>query len=277
MPIRISIGASRVSLAASIAIAAGCSINPVTRSSSNDPPSPPASQLPSRLPENRPTPPKLQASSIGTSVEGRAIECVRFGGASNLPPILIFAGIHGDERSTVAVARKLIDLLRDSTDQMTPSVVILPLVNPDGYERRTRTNARGVDLNRNFPAENFRASSRGRYANGQSPLSEPESIALHQFVERLKPSRILTLHSIRPPKHGNNFDGPAEALAKLLASKNGYNVLPTMGYATPGSFGSWAGVDRKIPTITLELPANASADRAWTENREALLAFIRGR
>ena len=213
---------------------------------------------------------------IGCSVEGRPIAATRFPGAE--PPVLIFAGIHGDERSTVAVAQRLVDLLRESSAESgRPTIVIIPLANPDGYEHRTRSNVRRVDLNRNFPAESFLASNRGRYAGGTAPLSEPESTALFNLVNTLNPARILTIHSIRPPKHGNNFDGPAEALADLMASKNGYAVLPTMGYATPGSFGSWAGVDRQIPTVTLELPANAPADRAWNENREALLAFIRGR
>lgn len=249
--------------------AIGCTMNRVE--------SKPVSSAPSVPAAAKVVPLKITQREIGRSVQGRAIEAVRFEGAPGSRPILIFAGIHGDEQSTVAVARRLVELLRTSFDRTAPTLVVVALANPDGFEVRTRANSRGIDLNRNFPAENFKSSQKGRYANGTQPLSEPESVALHDLVEELKPARILTIHSIRPPRHGNNFDGPAESLAKLMASKNGYNVLPTMGYATPGSFGSWAGVDRQIPTITLELPSNAPAERAWNENREALLAFIRGR
>jgi protein MpaA len=55
---------------------------------------------------------------------------------------------------------------------------------------------------------------------------------------------------------------------------NGYPVLATMGYPTPGSLGSWAGIDRQIPIVTLELPREDSGTAAWAQNKEALLAAI---
>ena len=72
----------------------------------------------------------------------------------------------------------------------------------------------------------------------------------------------------------NNYDGPAEWLASLMSRFNGYPVRPTMGYPTPGSLGSWAGIDRKIPIVTLELPRNVDGETAWEQNRDALLAAI---
>jgi hypothetical protein len=47
-----------------------------------------------------------------------------------------------------------------------------------------------------------------------------------------------------------------------------------MGYPTPGSLGTWAGVDRQIPIVTLELPARQRGEDGWKANREALLAAI---
>jgi protein MpaA len=61
-----------------------------------------------------------------------------------------------------------------------------------------------------------------------------------------------------------------------MARHNGYPASPNIGYPTPGSLGSYAGVDRQIPTITLELPRNVSGAQAWADNRAALLAAIRG-
>jgi murein peptide amidase A len=72
----------------------------------------------------------------------------------------------------------------------------------------------------------------------------------------------------------NNFDGPAVALAGSMSEHNGYPVRASIGYPTPGSLGSYAGADRQIPTITLELPANHPTARSWNNNREALLAAI---
>ncbi len=216
---------------------------------------------------------------LGRSVDGAPIECLHF--PSSTPgqsSILLFAGIHGDEQSTVGVMRRFVEELTSTTPRLDVDLYVIPLANPDGYAAKTRTNANKVDLNRNFPAVNWKTSQRKtQYWNGPAPLSEPESRALHDLVLKLKPIRILSMHSIKAGRHGNNYDGPAEFLAALLASKNQYNVLPTMGYPTPGSFGSWAGIDLNIPTITLELPSNVSSDTAWKQNRDALWAFVRGK
>lgn len=218
---------------------------------------------------------------LGRSLRGCPIvKREYFGSPTAKDTVLLFAGIHGDESTTVFAAAKLIELLDRDPAVIPPMVhlVIIPVANPDGYEAHTRQNSRLVDLNRNFPAKNFQPTPRhNEYWPGPSPLSEPESRTLHDLVESLKPNRILALHSIKPGKHGVNYDGPAKALATLIASKNGYNVLETMGYPTPGSFGSWAGIDHGIPTITLEFPSRTPGPQAWADNRDALLAFIRGK
>ena len=218
---------------------------------------------------------------IGLSLGGRPIVKREYRGSpTTTEAVLLFAGIHGNEPTTVFAAARLLELLDREPNLVPPHVrlVILPLANPDGYEARTRQNSAGVDLNRNFPASNFQVSKRrNEYWPGPGPLTEPESRAIHDLVESLKPARILSLHSIKPGRHGVNYDGPAKALAHLIASKNSYNVLETMGYPTPGSFGSWAGIDRQIPTITLEFPSRTPGAKAWEDNREAVLAFIRGR
>ena len=210
----------------------------------------------------------------GRSVNGVPLEGVTLlGSDSQKPLILLFAGIHGDERTTVVVMRRFVEYVSHQP-QSSSTLVVVPLANPDGYAADTRVNARGVDLNRNFPATNFKPSRISRYANGSAPLCEPESRALFDLVQRLKPARILSLHAIQRSKHGNNYDGPAKEIADRMATQNHYNVLDTIGYATPGSFGSWAGIDQQIPTITLELPSNATAEVAWGENRDALMTFV---
>jgi protein MpaA len=50
-----------------------------------------------------------------------------------------------------------------------------------------------------------------------------------------------------------NYDGPAETLAQKISDIIKYPVEASIGYPTPGSFGTYAGVERQIPTITLEL------------------------
>jgi murein peptide amidase A len=60
-----------------------------------------------------------------------------------------------------------------------------------------------------------------------------------------------------------------------MSTHNGYPSVESIGYPTPGSLGSYAGIDRAIPMVTLELPRTDPAEKAWSDNREALLAVIR--
>lgn len=220
--------------------------------------------------------PKHDTKQLGSSVLGIPIIAHFFGTSG--PTTLIFGGIHGDEPTTAFVTRQLVDFLAAHPEAYFENrVIVVPVANPDGLARQTRTNARQVDLNRNFPAKNFAVGKPGRYFGGEQPASEPETQVLIQLIEAERPQRIIALHSIARGRHGNNFDGPGESLARRLSEHNRYPVLPTIGYPTPGSFGSWAGNDLQIPTITLELPHGAAGETAWQENREALLAAILGK
>jgi protein MpaA len=189
---------------------------------------------------------------------------------------LVIAAIHGDEPPALLVGRRLVEFLQQHPDAAGGKpVAVMPLANPDGVAVRSRTNARGVDCNRNFPASNWKLTRAGRTYTGARPASEPETRAVMAAVDLVRPARIVSIHS---PLRCNNYDGPgpaAAALAAVMAGHNGYPVTPSVGYATPGSFGSWAGADRGIPVLTLELPPPyVTPERAWQENREALLAVI---
>ena len=206
---------------------------------------------------------------FAVSVQGRSIDMMQFG--TEGPVTLIIGGIHGNEPTSAYVADQLAELLRSSRPAgMRGSVVIIPRANPDGCAAGRRANARGVDINRNFPASNWKPSR----STGATPQSEPETQALVCVIEDLKPARIISIHSIGRGRECNNFDGPAEALAAEMSRHNGYPVTPAMGYPTPGSLGTWAGIDRRIPIITLELPRQLPGEEAWAANREALLAAI---
>lgn len=211
---------------------------------------------------------------IGRSVEGRVIRT-----AVNVPtrrrPTLILGGFHGDEPKSVHVAQRLIDALAADSRAATTSWIVVPVVNPDGYARRQRRNARSVDLNRNFPTQNWALGDpRSRMYGGPRPASEPETRALIRLIRRYRPIRIITIHSIDRDRFCNNYDGPGEALAQLLARYNRYPLTAAIGYPTPGSFGTWAGVERRIATVTLELPSRHSPKRCADDNLAGLMAAI---
>jgi protein MpaA len=207
-------------------------------------------------------------------VEGRPLFVDVFGAGP--PTTLVIGGIHGDEPSGIEIARRLAEFLEQNPQAARGrAVAVLVAANPDGAARHTRANANGADLNRNFPAHNWRAGTNARAGyGGPAPASEPETQALIRAIEILRPDRIFSLHSTAGGRPCNNYDGPAAGLARLMAERNGYPVLASIGHPTPGSLGNWAGVDRGLPVITLELPEGRPLAECWQQNRQALLEAI---
>ncbi|HEX2572831.1 MAG TPA: DUF2817 domain-containing protein [Polyangia bacterium] len=185
----------------------------------------------------------------GRSVEGRALVAYSLGRMEERPLALVFGGIHGDELDTPRAVAALASSLREGPGG--GHVLLVEAVNPDGLAAGTKDNARGVDLNRNFPSINWSDLHPPGYAPGTSPLSEPESAWLAALIERFEPQRLVAIHQ---PFRCVNFDGPARELAERMAHACGWPAVADIGYPTPGSFGSCYGVDRGLPVITLELP-----------------------
>jgi protein MpaA len=185
----------------------------------------------------------------GRSVEGRSLVAYSLGAAEERPLALVFGGIHGDELDTPRAVAALASALREAP--AGAHVILVEAVNPDGLAAGTKDNARGVDLNRNFPSANWNSVHPPGYASGIAPLSEPESAWLAMLIERFEPRRLVAVHQ---PFRCVNFDGPARDLAERMARACGWPAVEDIGYPTPGSFGSCYGVDRGLPVITLELP-----------------------
>src|SRR5688572_30129639 len=121
---------------------------------------------------------------IGTSAKGRAITAVRVGASQARRTVLVVGAIHGNELAGRAVTRRL----RRVRPPRGVAFLIVDDLNPDGSASGTRQNARGVDLNRNFPF-NWKAMGTpfdAHYA-GASPLSEPESRAAADLIRRVRP------------------------------------------------------------------------------------------
>ena len=215
---------------------------------------------------------------------------------------MVMCGVHGDEITPIKFCFDLMFYLRDSLKDEgfrksfeNKVVLIAPLVNPDSYfkPRPTRTNARGVDVNRNFPTNDWFKDAQKMWISkyrrdkrrnpGKIPSSEPETVFQLNLIKRYSPDKIISVHS---PLSLIDYDGPS-----LGMGEPGANGIPTRAEELliqmskdaadyriqnypffPGSLGNWAGQERNIPTYTLELPTSnpAKSRDYWTLFKAAM-------
>lgn len=214
----------------------------------------------------------LEPDTYGRSHLGLPLEVWRPAGACKL---LLFAGIHGEEpETTFALSRALRRLIAPPA-----ACAVVLAANPDGLIRGTRGNARGVDLNRNFPASDWRpdpVTSRSTLDDprdvvlspGTGPGSEPETKALLGLIDELQPSAAIALHAPLAC-----IDEASESpLGAWLAERTGLPRVSDVGYPTPGSFGSW-GAEHGIAVVTYEFPL-ASTDDLVREHVPVLVELL---
>jgi len=128
---------------------------------------------------------------VGRSVQGRSIRVTVLGRPRAARPLLVVGAIHGDESAGLRVVGALL-----GTRPPTLSAIwILHALNPDGVAARTRQNARGVDLNRNFPLGWRPLGHRGdQQYSGPRALSEPESRLAYALILRIRPRIAIWFH-----------------------------------------------------------------------------------
>lgn len=176
--------------------------------------------------------------------------------------VLVIGVFHGDEPD----GEYLINRYLQERNETKNRLLFIPCLNPDGKDAKTRKNANNVDLNRNFPTKNWeKLEENDDYYGGEKPASEVETQFLVYVIDKYKPDLIITLHE---PYRVVNFDGPAKEVAEKISEITGYKVEENIGYPTPGSFGTYCGIERNIKTITLELPENEDKELLWNSNKE---------
>jgi len=210
----------------------------------------------------------------GTSVEGNEIPAFR-SDIKGSKFLYLMAGAHGDEVEGVYVLDKLFAWLKEEHSLNDIPIIVLPILNPDGYRAGTRVNSHAVDLNRNCPTENWSPKfKKDKYNPGKSPMSEPENIYLDNLFQKFPPALIISFHSW---KRILNFNADAEDVASYLASYNEYPIAADIGYPTPGSLGTYAPEKYDCPVLTFECPVltdGLSLKDIWLENEQGLKNFI---
>ncbi|MBL8020970.1 MAG: DUF2817 domain-containing protein [Leptospirales bacterium] len=200
---------------------------------------------------------------FGKSHAGLDISTNRYG--TGQLSVLLIGGVHGDESEGYIFAERFESELQKDKIKLPDEVVlhVCARLNPDGCKANRRTNHRNVDLNRNMPTKDWTGEfTNVRYYPGPHAGSESENQALLAMIQETRPSVILSLHSYENPMV--NFNGESEDLGKAMSEKNGLPAKGDIGYPTPGSLGTYAGWERNIPTITLEILRGQDPDTVWS-------------
>lgn len=174
--------------------------------------------------------------------------------------VLSISVIHGDEPASGSVNRAWMARLK-SIDPRN-SWRVIPIVNPDGMKLNTRMNANKVDLNRNFPSQDWEKNALAYWKQdykgdarrfpGPSSASEAETRCLIKHIEEFKPDFIISIHT---PLGVLDFDGPR-------IGNPGFKPLPWVSLGNyPGSLGRYMWADKKIPVLTIELRGNQGLKR----------------
>lgn len=206
---------------------------------------------------------------IAKTVEGNEIKLIKQQGKQQGKTVLIIGVFHGEEPQGEFLIN---EYLKTDLSEIKNTLYFIPCLNPDGKSVNKRQNANGVDLNRNFPTNNWRRTENPEYFGGTMAGSEEETKFMIEVLNDYKFDAILSIHA---PFKIVNYDGPAENLANKISSLTGYPVQADIGYPTPGSFGNYAGVERNIPTVTLELDENDTDSHLLEINKKVFdyLAF----
>ena len=210
--------------------------------------------------------PGVALELAGTSVRGRAIALVRVGDLAARRRVLVVGAVHGDEGAGRAIAD---ELLRRGRAGAVPGGVELLLVrdaNPDGHARRTRQNARGVDLNRNS-SQGWRPM-RGPTASGRRPWSEPETRVLRDLIRRERPRLVVWYHQplglVDAPESGR------ATVARRYARLTGLPFRPLPHY--PGSLSRWVNARvRAGSSFVVELAAGRPTRGTVARHARAVL------
>ena len=241
-----------------------------------------------------------KVSTIGLSVEGRKIEAYTFG--SSTKNLVLVGGIHGGyEWNSVLLAYKFINYFT-ANPQVIPAgltVTVIPSANPDGVFAVTgkegeftvsdvknnlpngtgRFNAHSVDLNRNFACQ-WQATStwKGNLVSaGTSAFSEPEALALKNFVAKNNLVAAVFLHSqsnaVYASQCNNGILTGTRDIMNVYSKATGYPAVDVFNsYAITGAVEDWLA-SINIPAITVELSTHESIE--WEKNLAGVKALFK--
>ncbi|OHB08660.1 MAG: hypothetical protein A3I19_01275 [Candidatus Zambryskibacteria bacterium RIFCSPLOWO2_02_FULL_38_13] len=238
---------------------------------------------------------------IGKSVEGRDILAYHYGTGDT--ELLFVGGIHGGyEWNTALVAYQLIDYIKGNITVIPNNikVTVIPVLNPDGLNKIVGTttgnftqsdapslnltvpgrfNANNVDLNRNFDCD---WQAIGKWQNkdvsgGSAAFSEPESLAIKNYIETNKPKAVVVWYSsangVFASSCHNGVSVETNLLTKTYAEASGYPAYQSFDfYAITGDMVNWLA-KINVPAISVLLTNHT--DTEWSKNQKGFEALLK--
>lgn len=193
--------------------------------------------------------------SIGTSVQGRAIESWSRRVEQPSRRVVVIGAVHGNEPVSPPTVRALVEVAYP--DDM--AVWLVPTLNPDGVAAGTRWNANGVDLNRNFPW-GWRSDD-----GGPAALSEPEARAAVDLLNRVRPDVVVWVH--QPYGYVSSVGESDDDHERAWSAGSG---LPVRADVTQHGGGeSWSHFEAGLDSMLIEIDT-------WDATPEMVAAQRRG-
>lgn len=101
--------------------------------------------------------PSIERKNLGQSFLGKSIDAFYIG--SGPIKVMMWSQMHGDENTASAALMDFLSYAIETKNnawrenwQNKLSLMIIPMVNPDGAQLQTRFNAQGIDLNHDAKA-----------------------------------------------------------------------------------------------------------------------------
>ncbi len=219
---------------------------------------------------------------IGYSIDSRPLVVHQLGNGSTKRALI--GAIHGGaEWNTAELMTRMLDHLIANPGEIPGDITlyILPVANPDGLAAGRslagRTNARRVDLNRNWDYK-WRANAfygQRPISGGKKAFSEPEARAMRDFILQAGITEVIFYHSAYPAVFsGAGVTGTHTVeLAQAMAEATGYPYRPEgiPGQLTTGDAIDWLTL-QGVNAIEIELTTHTDID--WLQNLRGLRAFL---